>query len=108
MKTFKPMLATLAIIAVTSAASPIVAAPPESTVGEAAIVPLLGKFVESVVQFSQAPGEVELVSQKYPDVKSMADLKGKNLGVTGLGSSTNFLTQYLLTKTGVKLGEFTS
>jgi ABC-type nitrate/sulfonate/bicarbonate transport system substrate-binding protein len=67
-----------------------------------------GKFVESVVQFSQAPGEVELVSNKYQDVKSMADLKGKNLGVTGLGSSTNFLTQYLLTKTGVKLGEFTS
>jgi NitT/TauT family transport system substrate-binding protein len=67
-----------------------------------------GKFVESVVQFSQAPGEVELVANKYPDVKSMADLKGKNLGVTGLGSSTNFLTQYLMTKTGVKLGEFTS
>ena len=67
-----------------------------------------GKFVESVVQFSQAPGEVELVSQKYPDVKSMADLTGKNLGVTGLGSSTNFLTQYLMTKSGIKLGEFTS
>jgi NitT/TauT family transport system substrate-binding protein len=67
-----------------------------------------GKFVESVVQFSQAPGEVELVSKKYPDVKTMTDLKGKNLGVTGLGSSTNFLTQYLMVKGGVKLGEFTS
>jgi NitT/TauT family transport system substrate-binding protein len=67
-----------------------------------------GKFVESVVQFSQAPGEVELVSNKYPNVKSMADLKGKNLGVTGLGSSTNFLTQYLMVKNGVKLGDFTS
>ncbi|MGZ9719684.1 ABC transporter substrate-binding protein, partial [Rhizobium miluonense] len=52
-----------------------------------------GKFVESVVQFSQAPGEVELVSAKHPEIKSAADFKGKNLGVTGLGSSTNFLTQ---------------
>ena len=67
-----------------------------------------GKAVESVVQFSQAPGEVELVSSKYPDMKTMADLKGKNLGVTGLGSSTNFLTQYLMVKAGVPLGEFTS
>ena len=67
-----------------------------------------GKFVESVVQLSQAPGEVELVSSKYPDVKSMADLKGKNLGVTGLGSSTNFLTQYLMMKSGVQLSDFTS
>lgn len=67
-----------------------------------------GKYVMSVVQFSQAPGEVELVSSKYPNVKSMADLKGKTLGVTGLGSSTNFLTQYLMMKSGVKLGDFTS
>jgi NitT/TauT family transport system substrate-binding protein len=67
-----------------------------------------GKFVESVVQFSQAPGEVELVSAKHPEIKSPADFKGKNLGVTGLGSSTNFLTQYLAVKNGVTLGEFTS
>jgi NitT/TauT family transport system substrate-binding protein len=67
-----------------------------------------GKFVESIVQFSQAPGEVELVSAKHPEIKSPADFKGKSLGVTGLGSSTNFLTQYLAVKSGVKLGEFTS
>lgn len=67
-----------------------------------------GKYVESVVQFSQAPGEVELVSSKHPEVKTMADLRGKSLGVTGLGSSTNFLTQYLMVKAGVPLGEFTS
>lgn len=67
-----------------------------------------GKFVESVVQFSRAPGEVELVSTKHPEIKSPADFKGKNLGVTGLGSSTNFLTQYMAVKSGVKLGEFTS
>jgi NitT/TauT family transport system substrate-binding protein len=67
-----------------------------------------GKYAMSVVQFSQAPGEVELVSNKHPDIKSMADLKGKSLGVTGLGSSTNFLSQYLMVKAGVKLGDFTS
>ena len=67
-----------------------------------------GKYVESVVQLSQAPGEVELVSSKHPEVKTMADLRGKSLGVTGLGSSTNFLTQYLMVKAGVPLGEFTS
>jgi NitT/TauT family transport system substrate-binding protein len=67
-----------------------------------------GKFVESVVQFSQAPGEVELVSNKHSEIKSMGDLRGKSLGVTGLGSSTNFLSQYLMVKAGVPLGEFTS
>jgi len=67
-----------------------------------------GKYAQSVVQFSQAPGEVELVSTKHPEIKSMADLRGKSLGVTGLGSSTNFLSQYLMVKSGVPLGEFTS
>ena len=67
-----------------------------------------GKYVQSVVQFSQAPGEVELVSSKHPEIKTMADLRGKNLGVTGLGSSTNFLSQYLMVKSGVPLGEFTT
>jgi NitT/TauT family transport system substrate-binding protein len=67
-----------------------------------------GKFVESVVQINQAPGEVELVSTKHPEIKSFADVKGKSLGVTGLGSSTNFLTMFLAVKSGVKLGEFTS
>jgi len=48
------------------------------------------------VQFSQAPGEVVLVSAKLADaIKSPADFKGRALGVTGLGSSTNFLMQYL-------------
>ncbi|OJX06376.1 MAG: nitrate ABC transporter substrate-binding protein [Burkholderiales bacterium 70-64] len=66
-----------------------------------------GKFVESVVQLSQAPGEVELVSAKHPEIRSMADVKGKTLGVTGLGSSTNFLTQYLAARAGVPAGAYT-
>ncbi|MEU4872294.1 ABC transporter substrate-binding protein [Streptomyces sp. NPDC021608] len=67
-----------------------------------------GKEVESVVQFSQAPGEVEIVSTKAEgDIASPKDFKGKKLGITGLGSSTDFLTKYLAVKNGVKVSEFT-
>ncbi|MEO7952904.1 MAG: ABC transporter substrate-binding protein, partial [Polaromonas sp.] len=65
-----------------------------------------GKYVESVVQFSQAPGEVVMVSSKHPEIKSMADLKGKTVGVTGLGSSTNFLTLALAERAKVPVGAF--
>ncbi|MFS4094651.1 ABC transporter substrate-binding protein [Streptomyces sp. AF1A] len=67
-----------------------------------------GKSVESVVQFSHAPGEVEVVSNKAAgDVTSPKDFKGRKLGVTGLGSSTDFLTKYLAVKNGVNVSEFT-
>ncbi|MEU3030708.1 ABC transporter substrate-binding protein [Streptomyces incarnatus] len=67
-----------------------------------------GKSVESVVQFSRAPGEVEVVSGKAAgDVTSPKDFKGRKLGVTGLGSSTDFLTKYLAVKNGVDVSEFT-
>jgi NitT/TauT family transport system substrate-binding protein len=67
-----------------------------------------GKFIQSIVQLSQAPGEVELVSTTHPEIKSMADVRGKNLGVTGLGSSTNFITKFLAVKAGVPLSAFNS
>ncbi|MCX8502031.1 MAG: ABC transporter substrate-binding protein [Alphaproteobacteria bacterium] len=67
-----------------------------------------GKFVMSVVQVNIAPGEVELVSSRHPEFKSFADFKGMSLGVTGLGSSTNFLTKYLAVKAGLGLGEFST
>ena len=67
-----------------------------------------GKFVESIVQLALTPGEVELVSTRHPEIQSPSDFHGKTLGVTGLGSSSNFLTQYLAVKSGVALGEFTS
>ncbi|MEH0446884.1 MULTISPECIES: ABC transporter substrate-binding protein [unclassified Streptomyces] len=67
-----------------------------------------GKDVESVVQFSHAPGEVEIVSTKTQgDIDSPKDFKGRKLGVTGLGSSTDFLTKYLAVKNGVKVSDFT-
>jgi NitT/TauT family transport system substrate-binding protein len=67
------------------------------------------KYALSVVQFSRAPGEVELVSVRIADkVKTMADLKGHSLGVTGLGSSTNFLTLSLAARAGLKPGDVTT
>ncbi|WP_418303976.1 ABC transporter substrate-binding protein [Pandoraea faecigallinarum] len=66
-----------------------------------------GKEVQSIVVFGQVPGEVELVNAKSRNtIKSMADVKGKTLGVTGLGSSTNFLTQYLAAKHGLKSSDY--
>src|SRR6266436_7888831 len=65
-----------------------------------------GKFVQSVVQFSQAPGEAELVATRVAgQINSPADFKGREVGVTGLGSSTHFLTNYLAIAHGVKPGE---
>ena len=65
-----------------------------------------GKSIVSIVQFSRAPGEVEMLSTKAADIKAPADFKGKTLGVTGLGSSTDFLTQFIASRAGLKAGEF--
>ena len=67
----------------------------------------LGKYTESVVQLSQVPGEVVLVSVSHPEIRSVSDLKGKSIGITGLGSSTDFLTEYLLLRAGVQISEAT-
>ncbi len=67
-----------------------------------------GKDVKAIAVFGQVPGEVEVVSSKSADtIKSMADVKGKTLGVTGLGSSTSFLTQYLAGQHGIASTEYT-
>jgi NitT/TauT family transport system substrate-binding protein len=62
-----------------------------------------GKSVQSLVQFTIAPGEVLLVAnRKSEEIRSPAQFAGRRLGVTGLGSSTSFLTQYLALTHGVK------
>ena len=61
-----------------------------------------GKQMESVVQLDIAPGEAEVVSAKEAgQIHSISDLKGKNLGVTELGSGTQTLTTALLHKAGI-------
>ncbi|MDB5814042.1 MAG: transporter substrate binding protein [Rhodocyclales bacterium] len=68
-----------------------------------------GKSIISIVQLSRAPGEVELVSSKLAKtIKSPADFKGRTLGITGVGSSTDFLTQALATKGGLKAGDYST
>jgi sulfonate transport system substrate-binding protein len=61
-----------------------------------------GKNMECVVQLDIAPGEAEVVSSKEASsITSPAQLAGKNLGVTELGSGTQTLTQAILKKAGV-------
>jgi NitT/TauT family transport system substrate-binding protein len=68
-----------------------------------------GKCIQSVVQFADVPGEVEMVATaKAATIRGGADFKGKKLGVTSPGSSTDFLTQYLATKHGLKSGDYTT
>ncbi|GAB3495278.1 type 2 periplasmic-binding domain-containing protein [Flexivirga lutea] len=68
-----------------------------------------GKCLESVVQFANVPGEVEMVSSKDAgSITSAKDFKGKKLGVTSQGSSTDFLTQYLTGKAGIPSTGYTT
>lgn len=61
-----------------------------------------GKQMECVVQLDIAPGEAEVVSTKeVGQIQSVADLKGKNLGVTERGSGTQSLTIALLHNAGI-------
>lgn len=61
-----------------------------------------GKFVQAVVQLGQAPGEALLVAATRAEgLRSLAALQGRTLGVTGLGASTQGLTQYLAAQQGI-------
>ncbi|MFI9407725.1 ABC transporter substrate-binding protein [Nocardia sp. NPDC052316] len=62
----------------------------------------------SVVQFADVPGEVELVAKAdTATIKSVRDLRGRNLGVTSFGSSTDFLTQALTGIEGMTTADYT-
>jgi NitT/TauT family transport system substrate-binding protein len=66
-----------------------------------------GKFITSVVQFAVAPGEVVLVKAADAEkLKDPANWKGQALGVTGLGSATDFLTRALAAKAGLKVQDY--
>lgn len=61
----------------------------------------------SVVQLANVPGEVELVSSADSgSISSPANFAGKNLGVTSLGSSTDFLTQALAGQAGLTTADY--
>jgi len=67
-----------------------------------------GKYLESVVQMAQSPGERLMIANRVKDrVKTLADLKGTKIGITDLGSSTNFLANYLVVKGGNPVDSYT-
>ena len=67
-----------------------------------------GKYIESVVQMAGNPGERMMVANKIKDqVKTLADLKGKKIGITDFGSSTNTLASFLLVKGGNQVADYT-
>jgi len=65
-----------------------------------------GKIVEAVIILDRVPGEALVVSNRS-GIKTLADLKGKHIGVTGLGSSTNFLANFLVVKGGADRSQYT-
>ena len=62
----------------------------------------LGQSAESVVSMLLTPGEVELCRNDLKSqIRSPADWRGRTLGVTDIGSSTDYLTQFLAQRNGV-------
>lgn len=62
-----------------------------------------GQKLRAVVLMGRAPQIVLGVNPKtMPNFKTVADLKGKKIGVTAPGSSTNVMTNFVLAKAGLK------
>lgn len=62
-----------------------------------------GQFYRAFVQQGQAPAIVLAVSKRtMPNYQSPADLKGKKIGVTAPGSSTNMMVSFFLEQHGLK------
>ncbi|MEN3293950.1 MAG: sulfonate transport system substrate-binding protein [Burkholderiales bacterium] len=62
-----------------------------------------GQVITAFVLQGRAPQIVMGVSNKtMPNYKSIADLKGKKIGVTAPGSSTNIMANFVLAKGGLK------
>ncbi len=65
-----------------------------------------GQRLRAFVLEGRAPQIVLGINPKtMPNYKSLADLKGKKLGVTAPGSSTHVLANFVLGKAGLKPGE---
>jgi len=62
-----------------------------------------GQMMRAFVLQGRAPQIVLGINPKtMPDFKSVADLKGKKIGVTAPGSSTNVMANFVLAKAGLK------
>jgi NitT/TauT family transport system substrate-binding protein len=64
------------------------------------------QLIQSIVLMGRAPQIAMGVSTKgMPNYKSLADLKGKKIGVTAPGSSTNMVANLLLARVGLKASD---
>jgi NitT/TauT family transport system substrate-binding protein len=62
-----------------------------------------GQFIREFVMQGRAPQIVMGINIKnIPNYKGVADLKGKKIGVTAPGSSTNMMVNFVLAKAGLK------
>ena len=65
-----------------------------------------GQMYQEFVLQGRAPQIVLAINNKtMPNYKSIADLKGKKIGVTAPGSSTNIMVNYVLARAGIKPNE---
>jgi NitT/TauT family transport system substrate-binding protein len=67
-----------------------------------------GLEVESVIVLGQAAGLAEVASTRVATpMRTMADARGRKLGVTGFGASTYFLSRYLAQQAGLAANTYT-
>ena len=65
-----------------------------------------GKYLTAIVQFMATPGEAEIVPIKFADqIKTLADLKGRTLGISGIGGMTDYLSRSLALRGGLKAND---
>jgi NitT/TauT family transport system substrate-binding protein len=62
-----------------------------------------GQDITAVIELGRFPGiAVGLRKERAQTYKSVADLKGRKIGVTAPGSSTHFFVMYLMSRAGLK------
>ncbi len=65
-----------------------------------------GHMFQAFVLQGRAPAiSLGIANKDAQPIKSVADLKGKTIGITSTGSSTHMLAQLMLSRAGVKPGE---
>ncbi|MGH2405793.1 MAG: ABC transporter substrate-binding protein, partial [bacterium] len=69
-----------------------------------------GRRIKCVVMQQRYPGLVLAVAKHAADTgfRSLNDLRGKRIGVTAPGSSTHFFVNFLATRNGIALDEFSA
>lgn len=65
-----------------------------------------GEKLRAVVLQQRYPGLVLITSRQAAAVKTAADLKGRKIGVSAMGSSSHFFVNHVLGKAGLKPSDF--